>query len=70
MYKLFRQQGSDSQQPGRFFILLYWLTSLIRLTEEEKDAAGIYVESQFDSRYKVIEKEQNGKQQSGTQVSK
>jgi hypothetical protein len=39
-----RQQESDTPtQPGGFFVILYWLISLIQLTEEEQEEAGIYI---------------------------
>ena len=47
----FREQGSDTQQdPKRSFVsvpilpsLIKWLASLIKLTEEEQEEAGIYL---------------------------
>ena len=47
----FREQGSDTQQdPKRFFVslpilpgIIKWLASLIKLTEEEQEEAGIYL---------------------------
>ena len=48
----FREQGSDRQQnPKRFLAslpildnIIKWMTSLIRLTEEEQEEAGIYLD--------------------------
>jgi len=48
----FRDQGSDTQQnPKRFLAslpildnIIKWMTSLIRLTEEEQEEAGIYLD--------------------------
>jgi hypothetical protein len=42
-----RQQESDTKQPGGFLAILYWLLSLIQLTEEEQDEAGIYLDGPF-----------------------
>ncbi|MBS3955251.1 MAG: hypothetical protein KGZ88_20060 [Methylomicrobium sp.] len=43
-----RQQESDTpQQPGGFLAILYWLMSLVQLTEEEREDAGIYLDSPF-----------------------
>jgi hypothetical protein len=47
----FREQGSGAQQdPKRFFVslpilpsIIKWLASLIKLTEEEREDAGIYL---------------------------
>lgn len=46
----FRQHESDSLRLGGFsavlqifYGILQWLTSLIQLTEEEQDDAGIYL---------------------------
>ena len=52
----FREQGSGTQQgPKRFFVrllilpsLIKWLVSLIRLTEEEQEEAGIYIDRLWD----------------------
>jgi hypothetical protein len=46
----FREQGSDTQKAPRSFLaslrifasLINWLAGLIRLTEEEREEAGIY----------------------------
>ena len=46
-----REQGSGTQQNTRSFLvslpvldsLIKWLTSLIKLTEEEQETAGIYL---------------------------
>ena len=48
----FREQGSGTQQnPKRFLAslpiitsVIKWMTSLIKLTEEEKEEAGIYLD--------------------------
>ena len=48
----FRDQGSSTQQnPKRFLAslpildnIIKWMTSLIRLTEEEQEEAGIYLD--------------------------
>ena len=48
----FREQGSDTQKAPRSFLaslrifasLINWLTGLIRLTEEEQEQAGIYLD--------------------------
>jgi hypothetical protein len=52
----FRQQGSDTQQPGGllaslqvFQNILNWLVGLIQFTEEEQEDAGIQL---GDSRYR------------------
>lgn len=45
MDNFFRQQESDTQQPGGLQIVtrvINWLAALIRLTEEEQKDAGIY----------------------------
>lgn len=49
----YHQQETDTQKPsGSFFSLrifdeiLNWLVSLIQLTEEEQDEAGIYIGNQ------------------------
>jgi hypothetical protein len=46
----FRRKGSETQQPGGFLAslkiidgILNWLADLIRLTEEERENAGIYL---------------------------
>ena len=47
----FREQGSETQQAPKSFLaglqiltnLIQWLAGLIRLTEEEKEEAGIYL---------------------------
>ena len=47
----FQEQGSHTHQdPERFFVslpilgnLIKWLASLIQLTEEEQEEAGIYL---------------------------
>lgn len=46
----FREQGSDTQpEPKRFFSvslprIMQWLAGLIKLTEEEQEEAGIYLD--------------------------
>ena len=48
----FREQGSDTQKASRSFLaslrilasLINWLAGLIRLTEEEQEEAGIYLD--------------------------
>lgn len=48
----FREQGSDTQKalpgfwagPRILASLINWLASLIRLTEEEREEAGIYLD--------------------------
>jgi hypothetical protein len=48
----FREQGSDTQKASMGFwaglkvlaSLINWLASLIRLTEEEREEAGIYLD--------------------------
>ena len=48
----FREQGSGTQRdPKRFLVrltilagLIKWLAGLIRLTEEEREDAGIYLD--------------------------
>jgi hypothetical protein len=42
------QQESDTQQPGGFLAILYWLIRLLRLTEEEQEEAGIHLDGQHD----------------------
>lgn len=49
MKPLFRRQETGTKKPGGFFAVLHWLLSLIQLTEEEKDAAGIYFGSLYDN---------------------
>lgn len=51
----FRQQESDTQPPSRFFAslqvlggILRWLAGFIRLTEAEREDAGIYFGSDLD----------------------
>ncbi|MGZ9226506.1 MAG: hypothetical protein ACXW4M_13215 [Anaerolineales bacterium] len=47
----FREQESETQQAPKSFLaglqiltnLIQWLAGLIRLTEEEKEKAGIYL---------------------------
>ncbi|MCL4270862.1 MAG: hypothetical protein KJZ72_15005 [Anaerolineales bacterium] len=48
MQFLFHQPESDTRQSGSFFAMLYWLTGLIWLTEEEQEAASIYLENLYD----------------------
>ncbi|MGZ9226104.1 MAG: hypothetical protein ACXW4M_11175 [Anaerolineales bacterium] len=51
MESSFREEGSGAQQdPKRFFVslpilpsIIKWLASLIKLTEEEREDAGIYL---------------------------
>lgn len=47
----FRQQESGTQEPGGFFAslqifngILQWLASLVQLTEDEQEDAGIYLD--------------------------
>lgn len=48
----FREQGSDTQKAPESFLaslrifasLLNWLVGLFRLTEEEQEEAGIYLD--------------------------
>ena len=48
----FREQGSDTQKAPRSFLasrrilasLIKWLAGLFRLTEEEQEEAGIYLD--------------------------
>jgi len=48
----FREQGSDTQKAPRRFLaslrilasLINWLAGLLRLTEEEQEEAGIYLD--------------------------
>jgi hypothetical protein len=48
----FREQGSDTQRAPRSFLaslrilasLINWLAGLLRLTEEEQEEAGIYLD--------------------------
>ena len=48
----FREQGSGTQQNPKRFIaslpildnIIKWMASLIRLTEEEQEEAGIYLD--------------------------
>jgi hypothetical protein len=48
----FREQGSDTQEAPQSFLaglrifasLMHWLAGLIRLTEEEQEEAGIYLD--------------------------
>jgi len=49
MNNTFRQQETGTQKQSGFFIILYWLVSLIQLTEEEQEAAGIYLGSLYDN---------------------
>lgn len=49
----FHQQGSDTQQSNGFFArlqifdgILDWLAGLIKLTVEEQEDAGIYLDRQ------------------------
>lgn len=52
MSSSFREQGSHTQKASTGFwvglrilaSLINWLTSLIRLTEEEREEAGIYLD--------------------------
>ena len=52
----FREQGSGTQQDSKRFLaslarlpnLIKWLVSLIRLTEEEQEEAGIYIDRLWD----------------------
>ena len=48
----FREQGSDTQQAPKSLVaglqvlarLIQWLAGLIRVTEEEREEAGIYLD--------------------------
>ena len=48
----FREQGSETQKAPKSFLailrtfasLINWLAGLIRLTEEEQEEAGIYLD--------------------------
>ena len=48
----FREQGSDTQRAPRSFLaslrilasLISWMAGLIRLTEDEQEDAGIYLD--------------------------
>jgi hypothetical protein len=49
----FREQGSEGQKAPRSFVvsiqlfvasIFQWLSGLIRLTEEEREDAGIYLD--------------------------
>ena len=48
----FREQGSDTQKAPKSFLaslwifasLINWLAGLFRLTEEEQEEAGIYLD--------------------------
>lgn len=47
----FRQQESETQQSNNFFVslqvlngILEWLASFVRLTEDEQEDAGIYLD--------------------------
>ena len=50
MHSSFREQGSGTQQDPRSFLvslpilagIIRWLAGLIKLTEEEREDAGIY----------------------------
>jgi len=52
----FREQGSGTQQDSKRFLaslarlpnLIKWLVSLIKLTEEEQEEAGIYIDRLWD----------------------
>jgi len=52
MESSFREQGSDTQKAPRSFLaslrifasLFNWLAGLLRLTEEEQEQAGIYLD--------------------------
>ena len=53
MHTPLRLHGSNMQQSSRYFAILqipgnflHWLIGLIRLTEEEKKDAGIYLGNQ------------------------
>ena len=51
-----REQGSDTQKASKSFLaslrifasLINWLAGLIRLTEEEREDAGIYLDHPGD----------------------
>ena len=54
MDKSLRQQDSNVQKSGGFLTrlqifdgILYWLTGLFQLTEEEQSDAGIYIGDQY-----------------------
>ena len=47
----FREHGSSTQHPKRFFVILTilasiikWLAGFISLTEEEQEDAGVYLD--------------------------
>jgi hypothetical protein len=40
----FRQQENETQQSSGSFVSLQWLVSLVRLTEEEQENTGIYLD--------------------------
>lgn len=42
-FRSHEQQKDDTEQPRSFFSILHWLVSLIRLTEKERNDAGIYI---------------------------
>lgn len=48
MQFLFHQPESGTPQPSGFFAILYWLTGFIWLTQEEQEAAGIYLGDLYD----------------------
>lgn len=52
MNTIFRQRETDTKSPGGFYAILYWLTRLIQLTEEEQNAAGIYLGNRYDNEHK------------------
>lgn len=52
MRTLFHQREQKARRPGSLFAILHWLVKLIRLTEDEKIAAGIYLDGSYDDIYK------------------
>ncbi|NTU55453.1 MAG: hypothetical protein HGA79_04320 [Anaerolineales bacterium] len=40
----FHQQENETQQSSGSFVGLQWLASLVRLTEEEQENTGIYLD--------------------------
>lgn len=52
MGTLFHQREQKTGLPGSFFAMLHWLVGLIRLTEDEQIAAGIYLDGSYDDIHK------------------
>ncbi len=44
----FHQQETDIKKPLGFLAILHWLARLIPFTEEEQEAAGIYLGNLYD----------------------